>query len=538
MKIFDYITRFAFFLLLSAALAGAAFAQTTAFTYQGKLSDGAAAANGSYELQFKLYDAAAVGTGTQIGGIVQNVNAMVANGIFTVELDFGASAFDGSPRFLEISVRRSAAESFVTLSPRQPVTSAPYAIKAKNAEAAVTANNTLQLGGVNADQFVQTTDLRLTNSRDPLPYSNYYIQNSTDQQASASFNITGEGRANILTAASQFRIGSTRVLSIAGMNNLFVGANAGEVNTGGFNTFVGAGAGQDNTTGSENTFVGRAAGANNTTAFGNSFFGRSAGLGTTTGEQNSFFGQESGLSTTTARYNAFFGALSGRSNTTGEGNSFFGTSAGLQNTTGTVNAFFGLDAGRANTTGGFNTFVGSAAGQDNTTGNENAFFGRAAGANNTTGAGNTFLGRSAGVGNSIGNQNTFIGFEAGFTNPGSNNTLVGAETQTGAANLSFATALGSGAVVSTSSTIVLGRANGADKVRIFGLGTGGVTQLCRNLNNEIATCSLPLAESNGEILETVKRQQAQIEAQAREIALLKELVCAQNKAAAVCSLED
>src|SRR5689334_16479010 len=33
-------------------------AQTTAFTYQGKLSDGANSANGNYDIQFKLFDTA------------------------------------------------------------------------------------------------------------------------------------------------------------------------------------------------------------------------------------------------------------------------------------------------------------------------------------------------------------------------------------------------------------------------------------------------------------------------------------------------
>ena len=33
-----------------------AFAQNTAFTYQGKLTDGTGPANGQYDLQFKLVD--------------------------------------------------------------------------------------------------------------------------------------------------------------------------------------------------------------------------------------------------------------------------------------------------------------------------------------------------------------------------------------------------------------------------------------------------------------------------------------------------
>jgi hypothetical protein len=45
--------------------AGTAFAQVTAFTYQGKLTDGGTPANGNYDLQFALWDSAA--SGTRIG---------------------------------------------------------------------------------------------------------------------------------------------------------------------------------------------------------------------------------------------------------------------------------------------------------------------------------------------------------------------------------------------------------------------------------------------------------------------------------------
>jgi len=41
---------------------GAALAQTTSFTYQGRLTDGGTPANGTYEIQFTLWDASAGGT--------------------------------------------------------------------------------------------------------------------------------------------------------------------------------------------------------------------------------------------------------------------------------------------------------------------------------------------------------------------------------------------------------------------------------------------------------------------------------------------
>ena len=48
-------------LLLLAATS--AFAQTAAFTYQGRLTEVGNPASGTYDMQFKLFDTASVGTG-------------------------------------------------------------------------------------------------------------------------------------------------------------------------------------------------------------------------------------------------------------------------------------------------------------------------------------------------------------------------------------------------------------------------------------------------------------------------------------------
>ncbi len=78
-----------------------AFAQgTTAFTYQGQLHDDGTNANGTYSMTFKLYDAAS--GGGQIGVTISN-SPTLANGLFSVNLDFGAAAFDGDARWLEIT---------------------------------------------------------------------------------------------------------------------------------------------------------------------------------------------------------------------------------------------------------------------------------------------------------------------------------------------------------------------------------------------------------------------------------------------------
>src|SRR5262245_19448063 len=101
-------------------------AQTSSFSYQGRLTDGGTGANGNYDLQFALWDSAS--GGTQIGSTLTINTVPVSNGIFTVALDFGAASFNGANRFLEIGARPSSGGSFTLLTPRQVVSATPYAI--------------------------------------------------------------------------------------------------------------------------------------------------------------------------------------------------------------------------------------------------------------------------------------------------------------------------------------------------------------------------------------------------------------------------
>ena len=107
------------------------FAQGTAFTYQGRLNDGPAPANGVYDLKFTLFDSP---TNGDFNGPLTNSAVAVSNGLFTVLLDFGPDVFTGHPNFfLEIGVRTAGGGEFTTLSPRQPVTPSPYAVHAGSA---------------------------------------------------------------------------------------------------------------------------------------------------------------------------------------------------------------------------------------------------------------------------------------------------------------------------------------------------------------------------------------------------------------------
>jgi len=421
-------------------------AQTSAFTYQGRLTDGGTAANGIYDLQFTLWDSA--GGGLQIGSTQSLPSVQISSGIFTVTLDFGANAFPGADRFLEISGRLSGASAFTILTPRQQITSTPYAVRSGNA---TIADNATQLGGVGASQYVQTGDPRLTDARTPTAGSSSYIQNTTNQQ-SGNFNVSGDGTTggtlsgNVVNAAAQYNIAGNRVLVTTGAGNFansntFVGANAGVSTTpsgmttaGNSNTFVGNYAGNSNTTGRSNTFLGWRAGLANVIGVDNTFLGLSAGF-SNLASQNTFVGTVAGGSNTTGTHNSFFGYATGdNGNTVQSDNTFVGFEAGINNGTNddpknpkaTDNSFVGSLAGFSNTTGGFNSFVGSAAGYRNTTGGSNSFVGSLAGMDNTTGAENSFFGNAAGRFNSTGQDNSFFGFAAGFNNQGDRNSFFGA----------------------------------------------------------------------------------------------------------------
>jgi hypothetical protein len=118
------------------------FAQGTVFSYQGRLNAGGGPANGLYDFSFALYDTAIAGT--QQGTTVTVTAIGVTNGLFTVMLDFG-DQFSGGPRWLGISVRTNGTSTSSELSPRQPLTPAPYAITAENLNGALPAS---QLSGV------------------------------------------------------------------------------------------------------------------------------------------------------------------------------------------------------------------------------------------------------------------------------------------------------------------------------------------------------------------------------------------------------
>lgn len=149
-------------------LVESSFADPTEFTYQGELLENGTPANGFYNFEFRLFDAPN-GTGVEMSPPVELSSVPVVDGVFTVQLNFG-DVWNGADKYLQIAVAKPSDVDFTLLIPKQKINNTPMAIYALNAAS---------FDGITSDGF---------------------IKNSVNEQAGANFNISGTGRANLLTA--------------------------------------------------------------------------------------------------------------------------------------------------------------------------------------------------------------------------------------------------------------------------------------------------------------------------------------------------
>lgn len=146
-------------LFLYAALAGclttAALAQITAFSYQGRLTDGGAPANGLYDFTLSARDA--LTSGNLVGSALIFADVPVTNGVFVLYPDFGAGVLNGQPRWLEVGVRIGASTgAYTPLNPRQPILATPLANVANTVlslPAGVVGGAQLAPGSITADKL-------------------------------------------------------------------------------------------------------------------------------------------------------------------------------------------------------------------------------------------------------------------------------------------------------------------------------------------------------------------------------------------------
>ena len=177
-----------------------------AFTYQGRLNDGSSPANGAYDFQFKLFDAAS--GGTQVGSTAGKNDLPVSGGLFTTDLDFGAAAFDGQARWLEATVRPGASTgAYTTLAPRRALLASPYAQYSSATRGLTLAeNNNIGIG-----DFVSWGWLH------PRPVTPLHILTRDDVPA---ITITGSGPGSTRYATA---IGSHHVVNVGQFLDFYTG---------------------------------------------------------------------------------------------------------------------------------------------------------------------------------------------------------------------------------------------------------------------------------------------------------------------------
>ena len=240
-----------FRLLPAASFLAAALnlsAQGTAFMYQGRLNDAGAPANTNYDFRFTVYDA--VTNGNRASLSLTNFAVPVANGLFTVTLDFGSGVFTGSNYWLDIGVRANGTVNFTALVPRQPILPVPYAIFATSASNL--------LGGLQSTQLVG----RISSTLISGTYSNG-VNFSNGTNAFAGY-FSGNGSNLTSLNASQITSGTladarlTANVALLNTNQTFTGTN----------TFTGRGIFSG-----ANAFSGINTFTNNGNYFQGSFFG-------------------------------------------------------------------------------------------------------------------------------------------------------------------------------------------------------------------------------------------------------------------------
>lgn len=262
---------------------------------------------------------------------------------------------------------------------------------------------------------------------------------------------------NTTTGSRNIFMGTiTGYTNTTGSDNIFLGDNSGAWNSvGNYNVYMGYQAGYSGGYDTEedpsyNTMIGYKAGYGNQTGGWLTMIGSRAGL-VSKGGFNTFLGVEAGYSAGNGHHNTYVGIATGANNE-GSDNVFVGAFAGYYGGEGGINnVLIGNSAGQGSGPGAqfsYNTYVGKSAGVYTSTGSGNTYLGYQAGFSTSTGSGNVFLGYEAGY-NETGNNKLYI------ANSGTASPLVygdfssGQFTITGNAGINYPGTYGYGLVINT-----------------------------------------------------------------------------------------
>ncbi len=303
-KILCFVHLMAFALL--APFSFAAPPQT--INYQGYITSPIGTpVNTSVQMTFRLYNAPSGGgalwTETQPSvGVINGSFSATLGAVTPIPLPFDVQYW------FSVAVNADA-----EMSPRQPLTSSPYAFRAASLDSSATISAFQVTGGIQgqllAGTFGQATwtasptlsgtltlqnNLELAGAGTVTRFNNRFIHNSGSANTFVGVNAGSFGASG---SGNNTAVGDSALQSIGtGANNTAVGSNALSGNsTNGNNTAVGTSALRNNSAGSNNVALGNAAGNNSTSGNNNVFIGNSAGTGLGTGSSgNIMIGNNAG----------------------------------------------------------------------------------------------------------------------------------------------------------------------------------------------------------------------------------------------------
>jgi hypothetical protein len=230
--------------LLLTALTGSSFGAplNTAFTYQGRLQDNGAPANGLYDFRCQLYDA--MEFGALVSSTVTNSAVSVTNGLFTLSLDFGASVFSGQERWLLVTLRPTNALNFTALLPRQRIAPAPnsvYALKAGDLQsgAAPIFTGTVSFSPASGPPFTVASTTKVPNLNADLLDgldSTAFVRRTGDT-INGKLEVLGPGRNATLNDVGSF-FGNDIVVSGSASSGLGIGVSGFSSGAAGYGVFA------------------------------------------------------------------------------------------------------------------------------------------------------------------------------------------------------------------------------------------------------------------------------------------------------------
>lgn len=159
-------------------------------TYQGQLKSNGRPVTATADFRARLWDAPT--GGTIVAGFEPIAGVQVVNGLFTIELLLDtepAAVFGGGTRYLELLVAVPAGTDSIPLTPRQPITAAPFALYALDAPGGGGGVLTLPFTGTNT---TNSTGIAVTN-RGLAPAAAFVTDNASNTQAAVLASTAGSG---------------------------------------------------------------------------------------------------------------------------------------------------------------------------------------------------------------------------------------------------------------------------------------------------------------------------------------------------------